>query len=183
MDFRTALRPYTVRDSALLATACLRAHADLPPEDDGWRRREWPFCDVGAAGREAAALSLQTLPGGLPAAWTITGPGGRPVGVIAATLYDEADRCALVGTYIAPAFRGLGVQLAAKKLLGQRLAGSVDSFYCLVRPDNAPALRALAKIQGCARLGDPRALPARLRAERLRMGGDAEALRIDLPVR
>lgn len=175
-----SLRPLCVSDCSALTEACLAFYEAR--EDERWRRYEWPFADQKAASLHGISLAATSLADDrTPGAWTLIGADdAQPVGLIAATLHDPVERCALLGTYITPTMRGQGLQLLAKALLFDQLSSQVDQYLCLIEKDNMASLRGIEKCTAIASVTElsTQKLPAAFRSEWVRLGQPARVFRL-----
>lgn len=145
------LRPYSVSDCETLVDTCLHdyaAHslAASTETNDTWRRKEWPFCSREAACMQAISLSVQSISESLPCAWSILLPPSTVIGMIAVTHVEPDGRFGLLGTYISPPWRGLGLQKKAKETLFPLIMEQIDTLYCIIAANNTPSLQAMRKV-------------------------------------
>jgi len=174
------LHPLQTEDCVSLAKVVLDHYKER--EGDEWRRYEWPFADTHAAMVHGASLHMARLgETPIPAAWTLITDGRTtPLGMIATTHYDPRERCALLGTFVAPDVRGQGLQLRAKSLLFKILSHHVDSYLCFVTSDNAASLKGMANCTRIAHLDELslRDASASIQDEWVRLGQPAHLFRL-----
>ncbi|MCY0869065.1 MAG: GNAT family N-acetyltransferase, partial [Firmicutes bacterium] len=172
------LRPFSSNDARALFFMSSHYLRQTMRNIDGDKRRqtEWPFCDESAL-LQALAAWHQTRVGRCAAAHAICAVEGvsersapATIGAIVVSAYDSRSRSAQLGTYIAPDWRNKGMARRAKELLFARLGHSVETYYCIVHPANAAALKALGKLPYARRLADATRVPDAIALELWRAG-------------
>ncbi len=113
------------------------------------RRVEWPFCSLEASQSLAANIAfVETVQSEFPVAWSVFVEDDPSVlvGILTVSNFDEEHHCLQLGTYIAPQFRGRGLQRLAKEALFKQLPDSIFRSYCLIETWNAASLKAISKL-------------------------------------
>jgi RimJ/RimL family protein N-acetyltransferase len=149
-DVSIEIKVYEEADCLELVDKCQAAFAK--ESDDKWRLREWPFASRPAAVQEYAALILDGdgfFPIHAFAVQLHTHTERTTVGVITLSFHGFDDSSGWIGTYIAPQYRGLGLQKIAKEQVFARLPNSIKGLYGMIAPDNTASILAAKKLPYC----------------------------------
>jgi len=149
-DVSIEIKVYEEADCLELVDKCQAAFSK--ESDDKWRLREWPFASRPAALQEYVALVLdgnRFFPIHAFAVQLHTRTERTTVGVITLSFHGFDDTSGWIGTYIAPQYRGQGLQKIAKEQVFERLPNSIRGLYGMIASDNTASILAAKKLPYC----------------------------------
>ena len=137
---------YREEDCLHLVNLCQFAHKES--SDDKWRIQEWPYANRTAALQEYASLLMDWDENMLDNAYSIRlkiDDSWVTAGVITLSFHGFDGDAGWVGTYIAPPYRGHGLQKLAKEMVFARMPPSIRGLYGMIATTNTASIQASKK--------------------------------------
>ena len=148
--FSTDIDAYEEDDCLQLVDLCQITYKES--SDDKWRLLEWPFASREAAIQEYASLLIGrdvTMPDNAYSIRVKIRDSWETAGVITLSFHGFDGDTGWIGTYIAPPYRGYGLQKLAKERIFSRMPSSIRGFYGMIATTNTSSIHAAKKLQYC----------------------------------
>ncbi len=147
-DYLTVdIGPYREEDCLHLVDLCQFTYKES--SNDKWRIQEWPYANRSAALQEYASLLMdrdENMPDNAYSIRVMIKGSWETAGAITLSFHGFDGDAGWIGTYIAPPFRGYGLQKLAKELVFARIPLSIRGFYGMIATTNTASIQAAKKL-------------------------------------